>query len=117
MSRIKITREQLYEQVWARPMVQLSKSYGFSDVGLAKLCKRHRVPLPPRGYWAKVQAGQHPARTPLPKFESPAEIVIYRDEEKAMAHSEMGPEMQVLRRAKCSASRLSSRPACEEHTH
>ncbi len=96
MSRITITREQLYEQVWSRPMVQLSKSYGLSDVGLAKLCRRHRIPPPPRGYWAKIQAGQHPARTPLPKCESPVEIVIDRAEEKDMTHSEMGPEMQAL---------------------
>jgi hypothetical protein len=28
------------------------------DVGLAKVCDRHRVPKPERGYWNKIRAGQ-----------------------------------------------------------
>jgi hypothetical protein len=33
---------------------------GISDVGLKKVCARHRVPVPPQGYWNKVHAGQKP---------------------------------------------------------
>lgn len=39
---------------------------GHPDVGLAKACRRHAVPAPPRGYWAKLKAGQKPPQTPLP---------------------------------------------------
>ena len=53
-----ITRKQLYEKVWSTPMTAISKEYGLSDVGMAKLCKRHDIPRPPRGYWAQVQHGQ-----------------------------------------------------------
>ena len=35
---------------------------GISDVGLKKVCDRHRVPVPPQGYWNKVHAGQKPAK-------------------------------------------------------
>ncbi len=60
-----VTREELFEQVWQTPMTQLAKEYGISDVGLAKVCKRMEVPRPPRGYWAKVEAGRAP---PKPKL-------------------------------------------------
>jgi hypothetical protein len=59
-------RSELYEKVWAKPMTQLAVELGISDVGLAKACRRHAVPAPPRGYWAKLRAGQKPPQTPLP---------------------------------------------------
>jgi hypothetical protein len=38
-----------------------------SDVGLKKVCRRHGVPVPPRGYWNKVRAGHRmPPRPALP---------------------------------------------------
>ncbi|MCA9248073.1 MAG: hypothetical protein KDA42_13185 [Planctomycetales bacterium] len=63
----RLTREQLYEQVWATPMRTLAKQYGLSDVGLAKVCKRHNIPRPPVGYWARKQHGYEDERTPLPE--------------------------------------------------
>jgi hypothetical protein len=63
---IVVTREQLYEQVWTTPTQTLAKQFGISDVGLSKICRRLNVPKPGLGYWAKVDAGQSPPRTPLP---------------------------------------------------
>jgi hypothetical protein len=63
----RITRKELYEQVWTEPITKLSKRYGVSDVGLAKICSRNFIPRPPRGYWAKKQAGKDPGRNPLPQ--------------------------------------------------
>jgi len=60
-----LSRDELYEQVWSTPMVRLAKEYGLSDVGLAKVCKKHNIPKPPVGYWAKVQAGRRISRPPL----------------------------------------------------
>jgi len=59
-------RSDLYQKVWSIPMTKLAAELGISDVGLAKACLRHAVPVPRRGYWAKVRAGQHPKQTPLP---------------------------------------------------
>jgi hypothetical protein len=59
-------RSELYEKVWSAPMTKLAKQLGISDAGLAKTCRRHDVPAPPRGYWAKLAAGHKPPRTPLP---------------------------------------------------
>lgn len=59
-------REELYGEVWSKPMQKLAKKYGISDVGLAKVCRRLSIPLPGRGYWAKREAGQHLPQPPLP---------------------------------------------------
>lgn len=69
---LQITREALYERVWAEPMAILAPRFGLSDVGLKKACDRMRIPTPPRGYWAKIAAGQRLKRAPLPKLPSSA---------------------------------------------
>lgn len=71
-----ITRKQLYDQVWSKPMCQLATEYGISDVGLAKTCRKHDIPRPPRGYWAKKEFGKAPPPTPLPKKDDDCEIVL-----------------------------------------
>ncbi|QIN60314.1 hypothetical protein SBC1_02890 [Caballeronia sp. SBC1] len=60
------TRKQLYELVWTGPITTLAKTLLISDVGLAKACRRGDIPLPPRGYWAKLTAGKCVARPLLP---------------------------------------------------
>ena len=64
----RLTREELYDLVWAEPMHTLAPRYGISDVALKKHCKRMRVPTPWRGYWAKKAAGKTLKHTPLPKL-------------------------------------------------
>jgi hypothetical protein len=61
-----LDRDTLYKQIWTVPIVQLALKYGISDVGLAKACRRHQIPRPPRGYWARIQSGQKATRPPLP---------------------------------------------------
>lgn len=68
MMRRKLSREELFALVWERPTTEIAKELGISDVALTKLCKRLQVPKPPRGYWAKVQAGRTPRRAPLGAF-------------------------------------------------
>lgn len=61
-----ITRESLYEEVWTEPVSRVAPRYGISDVALGKVCRKYRIPLPPRGYWAKINAGKSPRKLPLP---------------------------------------------------
>jgi hypothetical protein len=60
------SREELYEQVRSEPMRKLAKRYSISDVALAKICKKLDIPRPPRGYWARKEAGKKVKQTPLP---------------------------------------------------
>ena len=64
-------REELYERVWTTPMHRLAKEFGYSDVGLAKLCEKHNIPRPGLGYWRRLELGQKPERPPLPVVEQP----------------------------------------------
>lgn len=64
---LTLTREDLYELVWSKPMVELAKDFGLSDAAVAKRCRKLGVPVPGRGYWARVDAGQTPRQTPLRK--------------------------------------------------
>ncbi len=68
-NQIRISREELYEKVWTLPLRKLAPEFGVSDVGLAKLCKRHSIPLPGLGYWTRVQFGKATKRIPLPPLE------------------------------------------------
>src|SRR5690242_12106282 len=61
-----IARQKLYEQVWSEPIMHVAKRIGLSDRGLGKLCARHKIPVPPRGWWAKKQHGHRVRQTPLP---------------------------------------------------
>jgi hypothetical protein len=63
---VTLTRKELYERVWTEPVDTLAKEYGLSNVGLGKACRRHDIPVPPRGYWARKAAGQNFRRPRLP---------------------------------------------------
>jgi hypothetical protein len=53
----RYNRPALYEQVWSQPVQDVAKSYGISGAGLGKVCRKLHVPVPPRGYWARVRSG------------------------------------------------------------
>ena len=54
--------------VWERPTREIAKELGISDVAVGKLCEKLQVPKPPRGYWARVEAGQTPRRPAFKAF-------------------------------------------------
>ena len=68
-----LSREELYQQVWTTPMRHLARAYGLSDVGLAKLCKRHAIPTPLVGYWAKLAHGKPVTQPALPAPSDPTD--------------------------------------------
>lgn len=104
-----LTREELHDLVWSTPMQKPAEIYGLSDRGSAKICERHLVPVPPRGYWAKLEAGQSVKRTPFRTVENTAlhtahigsKVVTtqsaYLAEVLAAAKQEIEDENKVLR--------------------
>ncbi len=54
----QLSRKELYDFVWSKPLLQLSKEFGLSDNGLRKICKKYYIPLPKMGHWQKVQFGK-----------------------------------------------------------
>lgn len=77
--KIRLDRTILFERVWSTPISKLAEEWGLSGPGLAKACRRLKIPVPPRGYWAKVAAGKKVRRAQLPKLPpgEAEEIVIW----------------------------------------
>ncbi len=62
----RVSRDDLYTLVWQTPMNRLGMEFGISGNGLTKICDRLEIPYPPRGYWAKKQAGKPVVTFKLP---------------------------------------------------
>lgn len=60
-----MTREELYEFVWSTPLIHLARQFGVSDVALKKVCVKHNIPTPARGYWTRLEYGKSPPRPKL----------------------------------------------------
>lgn len=65
-------RTTLYEQVWSQPVQTVAKTYRISGVMLGKVCRKLQVPVPPRGYWARVQNGYKMKKPSLTKLSIPS---------------------------------------------
>jgi hypothetical protein len=82
--RVKFTREELYEMVWARPVLALAKEIGVSDVAFSKACRKAGIPLPNRGHWAIIRTGRAVKQPPLPDAkEGQANVVHFTVAENA----------------------------------
>lgn len=60
-----MTRQALFEAAWERPLTEIADDLGVTSTGLKKICDRHDIPTPGRGYWAQVRAGKWFARPRL----------------------------------------------------
>jgi hypothetical protein len=101
MSRV-FTRQEFYDLVWSKPMTHLAKEFALSDVALHKICKKHDVPNPPLGWWAKKAAGKAVKQTPLPKAKAGTSDRI------TIAAGELRPEPELIAAARENARLLAS---------
>lgn len=88
MDKIKdtrVSREQLYEEVWAEPITTVALKYKVSSSFLARICTRLKVPRPQRGYWAMYATGKRPKKPPLPAASPGDELEWARDGEARRA--------------------------------
>ncbi|MEA3015785.1 MAG: hypothetical protein QOI38_507 [Sphingomonadales bacterium] len=79
-------------------MRTLATRFQLSDVGLKKVCTKHRIPVPGRGYWQRLQAGKQDRRIPLPVIAaSPAITFTLRppDEEQPVGPTAPDPAIEI----------------------
>lgn len=88
---ITLDRNELYEKAWQTPIMKLAGQYGISDRGLAKICKKLNIPVPPRGYWATVKSGIKLKRPKLPKIRkgAPETHTVYTDFQAARSSNNL----------------------------
>jgi hypothetical protein len=96
-----LTRRELYDLVWSKPVQKAAAELGVSDRGLAKICSRHRVPNPSRGYWARVAAGQRFKLLPFQEIDDP---VLDRIKITATVSHLSNETQEMLRNAKMERS-------------
>lgn len=53
MAITELTRADLFDLVWSEALGKVGERVGVSDVAVAKACKKHGVPLPKQGHWAR----------------------------------------------------------------
>ena len=58
MKSTTLTRKELYDLVWSKPLTHIAKEFGLSDNGVRKVCKKHNIPLPKAGHWSKLKHGK-----------------------------------------------------------
>lgn len=75
-----ITREELYELVWAMPMTKVAEKFQVSGSYLARACTALQVPRPERGYWAKLAVGKASKAPQLPEAQPGDPMVWMRTE-------------------------------------
>ncbi len=85
---MEMTRVELYDLVWDRPITHLAKEFGLSDVGLRKICIKYGIPLPARGYWARLQHGKQDPKAML-EFENHNPNIRLPDEGTAATREQM----------------------------
>jgi hypothetical protein len=86
-------------------MTTLAAGYGISDVGLRKICKKLKVPLPGRGFWRRVSTGSRLKKPPLPPFKGLSEYVL-RVQNAPPESPESETEVQRLIRAEKERERV-----------
>lgn len=109
-----LTRQQLYDLVWSEAMRALSTHIGISDVAIAKHCRKSDIPVPERGYWNKLQAGQSVAKTvlPLADLSTPSHVTMsgeLPEELRARLQGEPGLPNQEIEEIDILAERLRKR--------
>ena len=77
MEHSTLSRKELYNLVWTKPLSVLAKKFQISDNGLRKVCIRMNIPLPPNGHWQKMRSGVKVKRIKLPdKYSGKNEVVL-----------------------------------------
>ncbi len=67
MTGKEITREDLYDLVWQRPISKLAPEFGTTPYWLRKICHDHDIPTAPNEWWFAKEYGRQAVQTPLPK--------------------------------------------------
>lgn len=84
----RFTRQEFYDLVWSKPITHIAKDFGLSDVAIHKICKKHGIPNPPLGYWAKKANGKPVTQTPLPPSEKGLHDAIVITEGNSLSEPE-----------------------------
>jgi hypothetical protein len=90
-----LSRQALYDRIWAEPVRTVAQELGLSDVGLKKICHKADIPVPERGYWAKLRAGQAVKPASLPPRGPGMPDAVYVGEHSRFGSYRSDPEAEL----------------------
>ena len=61
-----VSRQELYDEIWTISASKAAAKYEISYSRFLKICRENNIPIPPSGYWTKLQCGKPVEKTPLP---------------------------------------------------
>lgn len=64
---IRLTRQQLYDEIWKISVAGLAKKYDIPYSQLMKQIKQADIPVPPSGYWTQLSFGKPVTKPELPE--------------------------------------------------
>src|SRR5690349_4521678 len=93
-----VTRQELYEAVWARPITVLTKEWNTNYAQIIEACALMDIPRPGSGHWQIVARGHlvSPEPLPAPSADAPNEMMF----------SPGGGRLGAARRAECDRVRV-----------
>lgn len=63
---VVLTRKELYEEIWKLSVAGVAKKYGIPYAKCLAQIKAAQIPIPPSGYWTKINFGKQVEQMPLP---------------------------------------------------
>lgn len=92
MTTIGLTRKELYDLVWSKPVSKLIQEYAISNDGFKKLCKQFEIPMPNSGYWGKLKFNKKVVKENFnPNFRGEDKIVLTIREEGNLINLDQTP--------------------------
>lgn len=59
LMNVKLSRQEIYDLVWSKPLMHAAKELGLTGVKLGNICTQLQIPKPPRGYWVNLRSGKN----------------------------------------------------------
>ena len=63
---VELTRKELYEEIWKLSVAGIARKYGIPYAKCLTQIKAAQIPVPPSGYWTKINFGKQVEQIPLP---------------------------------------------------
>lgn len=93
-----MTRNELYNLVWSKPISKIIEEYEIGYQGLKELCYKHDVPMPKNGYWQKLSYNKIVEESALPPSKSNFDIILSKQGDNAPVQYD-GSDLNTLKRA------------------
>lgn len=81
-----ISRQALYDEIWTDSARKVAERYEITYSRFLKICKDNNIPVPPSGYWTKLEFNKPVQKTPLP--DSKIEMIQFVPESEKIKDTE-----------------------------